>query len=131
MERKRVLIIEDEPEIRTILAAAFAHSGEFEPVVAEDGIAGIEAAARDKPDVILLDALMPGLDGYATCSRLRLDPGLADVPIVFLTAKADCAEMQKATDCGACACLAKPFDPLKLPTQLSAIIDGARKADNQ
>ena len=125
--RKKILVIEDEHEIRTILAIAIEQDPELEAVVARDGAEGIKAALEIKPDAILLDVLMPGLDGYAVCRRIKEHPEIKHIPIIFITAKSDCAEMARATEAGGCACLAKPFDPLQLPAKIKSIISGAEK----
>jgi two-component system, OmpR family, response regulator len=122
----KILIIEDEPEIQAILAISLQRVGGFETVVASDGIEGIERAIRDAPDVILLDVLMPRLDGYATCKRLKADHTLSHIPVVFLTAKTDPQEVERAIRAGAAGCVAKPFDPLKLADQISEITAGGR-----
>lgn len=120
--QKKVLIIEDEPEIRTILAIAVRHGGEFEAIVARDGSEGISMAQEVRPDVILLDVLMPGLDGYTVCRRIKEQPQLKDIPVIFITAKSDCAEAAKAAEAGGCACIGKPFDPLQLSARIKSII---------
>lgn len=129
--RRKVLIIEDEPEIRAILAIALRHAGEFDAITAADGLEGLEVAEREKPDVILLDALMPGLDGYGTCRRIRQHPDLQSVPVVFLTAKTDYKAVAAAVASGASACLAKPFDPLLLSSELESILDDALKTGDE
>ena len=70
--------------------------------------------------------MMPGLDGYETCRRLKDDPRTASVPVVFLTAKSQAAETRRALDAGALACLTKPFDPLTVATDLRAAFDSGR-----
>jgi DNA-binding response OmpR family regulator len=124
---RKILIIEDEPEIRLILAMALQHSGAFEPILASDGIEGIEAARRESPDLILIDIMMPRLDGYATCRQIKEHSALKDTPIIFLTAKTDQHEVDRAIKAGACGYLQKPFDPLKLAGQIDAIVTGAGK----
>lgn len=125
MESKKVLIIEDEPEIRTILAMSLQHSGGFHTVTARNGAEGLHLAEQDTPDVILLDALMPDMDGYETCRQIRRNPKLQDVPVVFLTAKNDPESIEKAKSSGASSCLAKPFDPMMLGPTIKSIIDEA------
>ena len=122
----KILIIEDEPEIQAILAISLQRVGGFETIVASDGVEGIECAMRDAPDVILLDVLMPRLDGYATCRRLKADRNLSHIPVVFLTAKSDPHDVDRAIRAGAAGCVAKPFDPLRLAEQISEITAGGR-----
>ena len=126
---RKILIIEDEPEIRLILAMALQHSGEFEPILAADGVEGIEMARKGSPDVILIDIVMPRLDGYATCRQIKECSALKDIPVIFLTAKTDRNEIDRAIKAGACGYLHKPFDPLKLAGQIEAIVTGATPND--
>jgi len=126
MKQRKILIIEDEPEIRLIIETALKHSGEFNPIVASDGIEGIETARRENPDLILLDALMPGQDGYTTCRLIKQDAVLKEIPVIFLTAKTDQKEIGRALKSGACGYLPKPFDPLQLAQQINIIVDGVK-----
>lgn len=126
MRQRKILIIEDEPEIRLIIETALKHSGEFKPIVASDGIEGIEAARRENPDLILLDALMPRQDGYTTCKLIKQDVTLKEIPVIFLTAKTDRKEIDRAIRAGACGYLPKPFDPLQLAQQINIIADGVK-----
>lgn len=122
MEPRKVLIIEDEPEIRLILSMSFQHSGVFDPILACDGVEGLEMARKVMPDLILLDVMMPRMDGYSTCRLLKEDEQLMNIPIIFLTAKTDQVEIDRAMRSGACGYLPKPFDPLLLIDQISRII---------
>jgi two-component system, OmpR family, response regulator len=121
---RKVLIIEDEPEIQAILAMSLERVGGFVTILAKDGIEGIERALDTAPDFIVLDAVMPRLDGYATCRRMKQDKRIARIPIVFLTARTGPRDVDRAMRAGAAGCVAKPFDPLKLPAQISEIVDG-------
>ena len=127
MNRKKVLIIEDEPEIRTILAMSLQHTGGFAALTAKNGAEGIRLAERHVPDLILVDALMPSMDGYETCRQIRENPKLKNVPVVFLTAKNDPAGIEKAVAAGATACLGKPFDPMVLGSRIKSIIEDKRE----
>ena len=125
MRPHKILIIEDEPEIRLILAMSLQHSGVFEPILAKDGVEGIEIAQQEKPDLILIDVVMPRMDGYATCRVIKENPALRDIPVIFLTAKTDRKEVDRAIKAGACGYLAKPFDPLLLADQIKKIAEKA------
>jgi CheY-like chemotaxis protein len=127
MKTRKVLIIEDEPEIRAILAITLRHSGRFDPIFANDGLEGIAVAAQEKPDLILLDAMMPRLDGYATCRRLKQSEQLRRIPVVFLSARTDSREIDRAMKAGAAGYVPKPFDPLTLASQIADIADGVAK----
>lgn len=123
MKARKILIIEDEPEIRLILSMCLRHSGRYDPIVASDGVEGIEAARQQPPDLILIDAMMPRLDGYATCRLMRQDARLKAIPIIFLTAKTDRREIDMAIKAGASGYLPKPFDPLQLADQIDRIAE--------
>lgn len=105
---------------------ALQHSGDFDPIVARNGTEGITLAGQESPDVILIDLMMPGLDGIATCRKIKQNPKLKDIPIIILTAKTEQYEVDRAIKMGAFGYLQKPFDPLKLADQINAIIDGAK-----
>lgn len=125
---RKILIIEDEPEIRTILAMAVENDGEFVAVTARDGPEGLAMARSERPDVILMDVFMPAMDGYEACRRMKADPGLRHIPVVLLSAQAEHKACEKTREAGACACLGKPFDPMQLSDTIKAIIDEATPA---
>ena len=80
-------------------------------------------AAEDPPDLILLDCMMPKLDGYETCRRLKLGPSLRHIPVIFLTAKAQETEVRKGLSLGAVGYLIKPFNPMSLVAEISQILE--------
>jgi two-component system OmpR family response regulator len=114
----KVLIIDDEDDIRRIAVLSLSRVGKMEVVDASGGQEGVKKAASERPDVILLDVMMPGLDGPATLSALRSNPATAEIPVVFLTAKAMASEIERLMGLGARGVLTKPFDPMSLPKQL-------------
>jgi two-component system OmpR family response regulator len=118
----KVLIIDDEPDIRRIARLGLARVGGMEVVDAASGADGLVRARADKPDAILLDVMMPGLDGPSTLARLREDPETASVPVVFLTAKAIASEVERLKSLGAAGVLTKPFDPMTLARDLKAAL---------
>ncbi len=122
MADKRILLVDDEDDIRTITRISLETIGGFEVLLAGGGEEGLEFSAREKPDLILLDVMMPGLDGPATLKRLKRNPASADIPVVFLTAKAQQMELDQLKDMGAEGVLTKPFDPMKLPDQVRAFL---------
>ena len=127
----RVLIIEDEPEIQAILEMSLQQVGGFDTVVASDGVEGLERALLEPPDIILMDVLMPRLDGYATCRRIKEHERLRGIPVIFLTARTDPHDIDRAMRAGATGCVAKPFDPLKLAGQISKIKDEGECGDRR
>jgi CheY-like chemotaxis protein len=120
----KVLIIDDEDDIRRIARLSLTKLGKMEVVEASSGLEGVRRAAEEKPDAILLDVMMPGLDGPGTLAALRSNPATAGIPVVFLTAKAMASEVERLKDLGAKAVLTKPFDPLALAGQVRAGLGG-------
>jgi len=115
----RVLIIDDDADLRLIIRASLRHCG-FEVAEAASGAQGIQSARAARPDVILLDVMMPEMDGPATLQALQADPATVEIPVVFLTAKAMRAEIDRLRALGAVGVLVKPFDPLSLGSELEA-----------
>ncbi|MDD5748182.1 MAG: response regulator [Actinomycetota bacterium] len=109
-KRIRVLIIDDDPGIIKVISLILETRG-FETTEAKDGISGIEIAKRENPDVILLDIMMPELDGYEVIKRLKRDPDTWSIPVVFVTAKTTTEAMEMGTSLGASGYLTKPFHP--------------------
>ena len=114
----RLLCADDDEDIRTILQLALSLDPELEVELVDSGEAAIARAHAERFDAILLDGMMPGLDGYETCRRLKADPATAAIPVVFLTAKTQRSEVEQALTLGAIACLVKPFDPMTLAAEL-------------
>jgi two-component system, OmpR family, response regulator len=117
-------VIDDEPDIRRVASLSLGRVGKMEVIDASGGLEGVRKAAAEKPDVILLDVMMPGLDGPATLAALRSNPATAEIPVVFLTAKAMASEVQRLLGLGAHGVLTKPFDPMALPALLKACLPG-------
>ncbi len=119
MSRRRVLVIDDEDDIRAITSVALERVGGWDVRSAADGATGLAIAAEWHPDAILLDAMMPDMDGLATLEALRKRPGTAAIPVLFLTARIQTAERRVLVEAGADGVLAKPFDPMTLPQVIS------------
>jgi len=124
---KKILIIEDEPEMRRNIATILRLE-KFQPVVAENGRAGVEAAKREKPDLILCDVMMPELDGHGVLQALREDAALAGVPFIFLTAKGEKGDVRSGMNLGADDYLTKPVAKADL---LNAIRSRLQRAAQQ
>jgi two-component system, OmpR family, response regulator len=120
----KVLVIEDEPDIQMLIQMSLEFTGGYDVVVASDGVTGLETAQMARPDFILLDAMMPGMDGFEVCQRLKGDPGTSQIPVVFLTAKAQASEIEEGLRLGAAGYLTKPFDPIRLKDDLEAVLHG-------
>ncbi len=125
MAKKRVLIMDDDAGLRAGIRAVLEPAG-YAIVEAADGPEGLAKAESLRPDVILLDVLMPGLDGYEVCQRLKANPPTSHIAVIFVTAVKDDAVHQLAMEAGAAAYITKPFHIETLP----AIIEAAlAKAD--
>ena len=121
-EIRRILCVDDEPDIRRVLAAALAYGlgAEVDGVGSAGEAFAYLAGAEAPPDLIILDARMPEMDGFEACAKLRQDPALAGVAILFLTAGSDSAEAARAA--GADGCLAKPFDPMTVGEEIRRVL---------
>lgn len=120
----RVLIVDDEDDIRVIARLSLCRVGKMEVLEARGGEEAVRMAAAEHPDAILLDVMMPGMDGSATLLALRENPATASIPVVFLTAKAMLSETGRLLALGARGVLTKPFDPMLMPAALFALLKG-------
>ena len=118
---QRITYVEDEPDIRTVAQIALETVGGFTLDVCTSGPEALEKAAAFKPDLVLLDVMMPEMDGTETFRQLRLMPALAETPIVFMTAKAQAHEIDAYKAMGAAGVITKPFDPMTLVDDVRAI----------
>lgn len=118
----RLLCADDEPDIRTILELALSLEPSIDAEIFPSGSALIARARDGDADAVLLDAMMPDVDGYETCRRLKADPSTAHLPVVFLTARAQQSDREGALAVGAVACLSKPFDPMTLARELLIVL---------
>ena len=118
MQAKRILVIDDDDAIREVAQVALELVGGMEVLLAASGEAGLEVAKRERPDAILLDVMMPGIDGPSTFRRLQADPTTADIPVVLLTAKVQAADSEAFKELGLAATLTKPFDPMTVASQV-------------
>ena len=121
----KVLLIDDEPDLRRLAEVSLTALGGWKVTACASGEAGLAAALREVPDLVLLDAQMPGLDGPQTLAALRREPALASVPVIFLTATNEPKEVARLEALGALGLILKPFDPLALPKQVLAVLGGA------
>ena len=118
----KVLIIDDEDDIRRVARLSLVRIGGLEVVEAASGADGVRKAAEERPDAILLDVMMPAMDGPQTLAALRAQESTASIPVVFLTAKAMASELAHLKAMGAVGILTKPFDPMTLPAQLKEAV---------
>jgi CheY-like chemotaxis protein len=122
MPARRVLLVDDEDDIRLVARATLERLAGWEVVAAASGTEGVALARAEQPDAIVLDVMMPGMDGPATLAELRADPATASIPVVFLTAKVQAAERRRLEELGAAGVVAKPFDPTTLADELSTAL---------
>ncbi len=115
---KTILYVDDEPDIRQIVQMALGLEPQLTVHTCESGEQALQYMEHTRPDLLLLDVMMPGLDGPATLGRMRADAALAHIPVVFMTAKAMPQEVQRFYQIGAAGVLAKPFDPIALSGQV-------------
>lgn len=121
MKKKKILIVDDEPNILMALEFAFKKKN-FEVFIARDGTEAIEIAKKENPSIILLDIMMPQMDGYATLQKIREDPNLKETKIVFLTAKNKSTDIKKGMDLGADKYMTKPFSVKKIIADIEEIL---------
>ena len=127
---RKVLVVDDELSIRLICSINFIASG-WECAEAADGEDALEKIRLERPDVVLLDVMMPHLDGWTVAERLLEDPEMQDVPVVFLTARAEQRDRQRAYRLGAVGYLTKPLDPVKLPDQIEEILRRLERGERE
>lgn len=118
----KVLIIDDDEDIRFITALSLRSLGEMEVIEADGGADGVRRANEEDPDVILLDVMMPGMDGLETLKALRSQATTARTPVIFLSAKTAEADVDRLKALGATGVLIKPFDPRTLAHQVLALM---------
>ncbi|HVC46530.1 MAG TPA: response regulator [Terracidiphilus sp.] len=118
----RILIIDDEDDIREIAAMSLETVAGWEVMVASSGSQGLVRASTYKPDAILLDVMMPGMDGPTTVRELRKNPATEKIPVLLLTAKVQASDQRRFADLDVAAVLVKPFDPLTLSRQIAEIL---------
>ncbi len=124
----RVLVIDDEAPIRLLCRVNLEAEG-MEVLEASDGPSGLEKARAETPDVVLLDVMMPGLDGWRVAEELLDDPGTESIPIVFLTARAELRDRARGIDLGGVDYVTKPFNPVELAPLVRALLDRVERGE--
>lgn len=119
---RSVLVVDDEADIREVAQLSLEMVAGWTVHTAASGAEALLQAATDRPDAILLDVMMPEMDGPTTFQRLREDPATSDVPVVFLTAKVQAAERQRLSELGVSGVLSKPFDPMNLAHEVAGVL---------
>lgn len=128
MSPKHILVVDDEDDIREVAALSLEAVGGWRVSSACDGESAIALARAERPDAILLDVMMPDVDGPATVARLQADPRTRDIPVILLTAKVQGPDRRRFAALGVAGTLAKPFDPMLLTDQIAAILAGTDPA---
>ncbi len=119
---RKVLIIDDEDDIREVAALSLEAVAGWNVITANCGPEGIRMAAAEKPDAILLDVMMPEMDGPTTFKNLQADPATSDIPVLLLTAKVQGVDQRRFASLGVKAVLFKPFDPLTLSEEMATVL---------
>jgi two-component system, OmpR family, phosphate regulon response regulator PhoB len=123
----RILIVEDEPDIRDLIALHLSRDG-FSCRTASNGLDALAEIRASRPDLVVLDLMLPGLGGLDVCRRLRADPGTATLPIIMLTARADEVDRVVGLELGADDYVVKPFSPKELVARVRAVLRRSRPA---
>jgi DNA-binding response OmpR family regulator len=126
----KTLVIDDEAPIRLLCRVNLEAEG-VEVLEAADGATGLELAKREKPDAILLDVMMPGLDGWSVAERLLSDEETAAIPIIFLTARADLRDRVRGMDAGGLDYVTKPFNPVELASLVREVVDAVARGERE
>jgi len=120
---KKILLIDDDAIIRKLTEISLSRVGKWQVVTADSGQSALEVAAREKPDLILLDVMMPGMNGPTTFRLLKELCKEQSPPVIFVTAKVLRHEVDSYSQLGAAGVISKPFDPMTLPSQIREIVN--------
>ena len=126
----KTLVIDDEAPIRLLCRVNLEAEG-VEVLEAADGATGLEIAKREKPDAILLDVMMPGLDGWNVAERLLSAEETRAIPIIFLTARADLRDRVRGMDAGGLDYVTKPFNPVELASLVQEVVDAVARGERE
>ena len=118
----RVLIVDDEPDIRTIGELSLSAIGGWQVVQAASGAEALERLAADRPDLVLLDVMMPGMDGPTTLAKMRETEAGQHLPVIFMTARTQRSDVESYLELGAIGVIAKPFEPMTLADEIRNIV---------
>ena len=125
-----VLVIDDEAPIRLLCRVNLEAEG-MEVIEAADGATGLEVARAESPDAILLDVMMPGLDGWTVAERLLEDESTRTIPFVFLTARAEVRDQARGLDLGGLDYIVKPFNPVELASLVREVVEGVERGERE
>lgn len=130
MAKKSILVVEDEESLLKLESILFTSKG-YDVTGVRDGRAALEALAQSRPDVVVLDVMLPGPDGFEICRAIKDDPETSDIPVVILTAKKSSMDLERGRTAGADAYLTKPFKSVKVLEVIEGLIAGARSAKGE
>ncbi len=119
---RKILLIDDEADMREVAQLSLELIGGWQVTTARSGSEGLRLARTERPDAILLDVMMPGMDGPAVLEQLRASPATTGVPVIYLTGKARKCVASRRSESRADAVIPKPFDPIELPGQVAAAL---------
>jgi len=122
MTTRRILIIDDEEPIQTVVEFGIRLAVGWDVMTASSGLTGFATAQTQRPDAILLDVMMPEMDGISTFNMLQSHPETEGIPVIFLTAKAQAAERRQFNELGVNGVITKPFNSLDLPDQIAKLL---------
>lgn len=122
--RHKILITDDDPVIIELLQVNLEFEG-YDVITAADGLEAVERAARDTPDLVILDIMMPRMDGWTARAEMLKDPRTAAIPVIFLSARAQQADLRKGYESGVAAYVTKPFEPVELLDLIEQILAGS------
>lgn len=123
--QKKIMVVDDEPYIARVIKFKLEQEG-YAVISANDGVTGLDRIRQEKPDLVLLDVMMPGLTGYEVCQQVKADADLQGIPVVFLTAKGQERDREQGLNMGASDYITKPFSPNRLLELVKSIIGNAR-----
>jgi DNA-binding response OmpR family regulator len=128
-QKKKILVAEDEPDIRGLIAYSLRFAG-YEVIEATDGREAIDKALGELPDLILLDVRMPKVNGYEACSSLKADASTKKIPVIFLSARGQEAEIKRGLELGAEEYILKPFAPDELYRRVGSILEWQERQED-
>ncbi len=127
MNQIRILHVDDEPDIRELVDMSLALNSDFQVRACSSGVEAIKTAAEWSPYLILLDVMMPGMDGPTTLTKLRKNQKTAEIPVVFMTARAQAREVEEFIALGAQGVISKPFDPMTLASEVQGHLQAVKR----
>ncbi len=126
MEKNKILVVDDEFEIDRAIQLILGQQDGYEVLVASDGEEALDKARKEKPDLIVLDLMLPKINGYKVCRMLKFDQAYSKIPIIMLTAKARKSDLELGYEVGADAYITKPFEPVKLLAKVEELLSNTK-----